>query len=57
MMVGWFAKDLQLECAKVLHERLLVHGLKYGNETMLWKEKERFRIRAVQICPSEVCWV
>ena len=21
----------------------------YGNETMLWKEKERFRIRAVQM--------
>ena len=24
-------------------------ALFYGNETMIWKEKERFRIRAVQM--------
>ena len=41
------AKDLQIECARVLHERLLVPVLMYGSKTMLWKEKERSRIRAV----------
>ena len=42
------AKDLQLECARVLHETLLVLVLMYGSETMLWKE-ERYRISAVQM--------
>ena len=42
------ARDLQLECARVLHETLLVPVLMYGSETMLWKE-ERPRIRAVQM--------
>ena len=42
------AGDLQLECARLLHETLLVPVLMYGNETMLWK-KERSRIRAVQM--------
>ena len=37
------AKDLQLECARVLHETLLVPILIYGSETMLWKEKSRVR--------------
>ena len=31
-----------------LHETLLIPVLMYGSETMLWKEKERLRIRAVQ---------
>ena len=35
-------RDLQLACARVLHETLLVPVLKYDSETMLWKEKERF---------------
>ena len=43
------ARDLQVECARVLHEILLVPVLMYGNETMSWKEKERSRIRAVQM--------
>ena len=43
------ARDLQLECARVLHEKLLVPVLIYGSETMLWKEKERSRSRAVQM--------
>ena len=47
------ARDLQLECARVLHEALLVPVLMYGSETMLLKEKETSRIRAVQI--SEDC--
>ena len=33
----------------VLHETLLASVLMYGSETILWKEKERSRIRAVQM--------
>ena len=33
----------------VLHEKLLVPVLMYGSKTMIWKEKDRFGIRAVQI--------
>ena len=33
----------------VLHETLLVPVLTYDSKTMLWKEKERSRIRAVQM--------
>ena len=33
----------------VLHETLLVSVLMYGSETTLWKEKERSRLRAVQM--------
>ena len=43
------ARYLQLECARVLHETLFVLVLMNGSETMIWKEKERFRIRAVQM--------
>ena len=43
------AMDLKLDCARFLHETLLVQLLMYGSETMLWKEKERSRIRAVQM--------
>ena len=32
-----------------MHETLLVPILMYASETMLWKEKERFMIRAVQM--------
>ena len=42
-------RSLQLECVRVLHESLLVPVLTYGSETMIWKEKERSRIRAVQM--------
>ena len=41
------ARDLQLECARVLHETLVVPFLMYSSETMLWKEKERSKVRAV----------
>ena len=34
------ASYLQIECASVLHETLVVPVLMYGSETMLWKEKE-----------------
>ena len=43
------ARDLQLECARVLHEILLVFVFIYSSETMLFKEKERPRIMAVQM--------
>ena len=39
-------RDLQIECARVLHETCLYL---YGSKTMLWKKKERYRIRAIQI--------
>ena len=39
--------DLLLECGRVLHETLLVPVIMYGSEKMLWKEKERSRVRAV----------
>ena len=42
-------KDLQLECARVLHETLLAPVLMYGGEKMLWKEKVRSRIRDLQM--------
>ena len=42
-------RDLQLEYARVLHETLFVPVLMYGSETMLWKEKERSKVRAVQM--------
>ena len=32
-----------------MHETLLVLVLKYGSETMVWKKRERSRIRAIQM--------
>ena len=49
--------SLQLECAKVLYESLLVPVLTYSSKTMIRREKERSRIRAVQMDESEVYWV
>ena len=34
------ARNLQLECARVLHETLFVPVLIYGSEAMLWKDLE-----------------
>ena len=42
-------RSLHLECARVLHESLGVPVLTYGNETVIWREKERFMISAVQM--------
>ena len=39
------ARGLQLECAWVLHEGLLVHILLYGSEIMIWREKQRSKIK------------
>ena len=41
----------------VLHETLLVPVLMYDSETMLWKEKERSGISAVQWVTSETSLV
>ena len=43
------SRSLQLEFTRVLHESLLVPVVTYGSETMIWKEKERSSIRAVQM--------
>ena len=43
------AWGLWFECAKVYHESLLVLVLTYGSYTIIGKEKERARIRAVHI--------
>ena len=36
-------RGLQIECARVLHESLLVPVLMYGSETAIWKEGSRIR--------------
>ena len=43
------ARSLQLECARVLHDSLMVPVLTYGSETMIWRENEGSRIRAVHM--------
>ena len=43
------ARSLQVECAMVLYESLLVPVLTYVSETMIGREKERSKIRAVQM--------
>ena len=40
---------MQIKYARVLHETLRAPVLTYGSETMLWKERERSRIRVVQM--------
>ena len=50
-------KNLQLECAKVFHQSLLVPVLTYGSETMIVREEERSRIWAVQMDNLRVCWL
>ena len=43
------ARSLLLECVGVLHESFLVPVLTYGSEEMIWREKDRSGIRAVQM--------
>ena len=40
---------LQFECTRGLHEGLRVPLLLYGTETMILREKEKYRIRVVQM--------
>ena len=42
-------RDFQLEFTRVLHETLLIPVFMYGSVTMLWKEKEKSRTKAVQM--------
>ena len=42
-------KGLQLEYGRALYETLLVHVLMYGCETIVRREKEKFRVRAVKM--------
>ena len=48
------ARGLQFECVRVLHEVLLMPILLDENETMIWREKEKSKIRAVQMEQNEV---
>ena len=41
--------DLQLEGARVLYETLLLPVLMYGSDNMLWKVKERSRVKAFEM--------
>ena len=43
------ARSLQLECARLLLESLLVPVLTYGIKIMIWREKERSKIWALQM--------
>ena len=38
------SRSLQLECARLLHEALLMPVLLYGSETMMWTAKKKSRI-------------
>ena len=42
-------KGMSVECARILHESILVPTLVYGSETMVWKERDRRRVGAVQM--------
>ena len=48
-------RDLLLECAKVLHETLLVSVLMYGSKTTLWKEMEKYILGLCRLTTSEAC--
>ena len=41
--------SLQVECARMLHEALLVPLLLYSSERIIWREKERSRNRFEQM--------
>ena len=43
------AKSLLLECTRVLHGALLIPVLLYDIGTMIWREKEESKIRAVHL--------
>src|SRR5678815_1193791 len=42
-------KELSLECARVLHEGMLLPVLLYSSETMVWNKKYRSKVQCVQI--------
>ena len=49
------ARDLQLGCARVLHETLVVPVLMYDSKPMLLREKERSRVGLYRWTISEDC--
>ena len=49
------ARGIQPECARVLHESLMVPVLMYGSEAMIWKEKKGLEIVLYRWTTSEVC--
>ena len=40
---------LMLQCIRVVHEGLFVPVLLYDSEAMIWREKERSRMKAEQM--------
>ena len=48
--VGGTIRDLQLECAMVLHQTLLDPVIIYSSETLVWKEKQLYRWKASEVC-------
>ena len=52
MMVGWFAKDLQLEYAKVLHERLLVQVLSMAMKQCYGKRRRDLELGLYRFVPQ-----
>ena len=42
-------RNLRLECAKMVRKGLLVHVLIYLGEAVVWREKERFRVKTFQV--------
>ena len=42
-------RGLQLDCSRLLHEILIVPVLMYGGEAMICKEKDRSRIKTIQM--------
>ena len=50
------AMDLQLECARVLHEALLAPLLTYGSETILYgRRRKDYGLGLYRWITSEVC--
>ena len=50
-------RGLQLECARMLHESLLVHVLLCDSETMIRREKESLGLGLRRWTDTEDCWV
>src|SRR5678815_2570334 len=42
-------KGLSLECARVLHEGMLLPVLMYSSETMVWNKRYRSKVQCVQM--------
>ena len=51
------ARSLQFECARVLHQSLLVLVLTYCSDTMIWREKGALGLGLYRWTTLEVYWV